>query len=145
MSDRICSTCPRPYASFVSEIVDIKVRPHRRIIHQNRYRKSSSCPQEKGIKTALPPPRLITKGKIGLSVWTEVMLFKYAHHLPLSRILDSWKDRGLSLSARMITPLFRPLYEAIAERGRTASFSQRTRPGTTLSIYHARTSGPGSP
>ena len=132
--DRICSTCHRPYAPFgseFSEILEIEVRPHRRIVHRNRYRKSCSCPQEKGIKTAPPPPRLIAKGKIGLSIWTEVMLFKYAHHLPLSRLLDSWEDRGLSLSAGTITsglkkivPLFRPLYEAIVERSRTASFSQ---------------------
>ena len=77
-----------------------------------------SCPQEKGIKTAPPPPRLVSKGKIGFSIWTEVLLFKYANHLPLSRLLDSWEERGLSLSAGTVTgglkkiaPIFRPLYE----------------------------------
>ena len=133
-SDRICPTCHKPYAPFgseTSEILEIEVRPHRRIIDRKRYRKSCSCPGEKGIKITPPPPRLIAKGKIGLSIGTEVLLFKYRHHLPLSRLLDSWEGRGLSLSAgtiagglKKIAPLFLPLYEAIVERSRTASFSQ---------------------
>ena len=68
---------------------------------------------------------------IGVSVWTEVLFFKYSLHLPLSRILESWADRGLSLSAgtivsglERIAPFFEPLYEALGTRSRTASFSQ---------------------
>ena len=133
-SDRICTTCHKPYAPFgseTSEILEIEVRPHRRIIHRGRYRKTCSCPGEKGIKTAPRPPRLVPKGMIGLSIWTEVLLFKFALHLPLSRLLASWEERGLSLSAGTITsglekiaPFFKPLYDAIVERSRTASFSQ---------------------
>lgn len=66
---------------------------------------------------------------IGVSVGTEVLFFKDS--LPLSRILESWEDRGLSLSAgtivsgpERIAPFFEPLYEALVARSRTASFSQ---------------------
>ena len=133
-SERVCAACRKPYAPFgseTSEILEVDVRPHRRIIHRNRYRKTCSCPQSKGIMTAPPPPRLLPKGMIGVSIWTDVLLFKYSHHLPLSRLLDSWEDRGLSLSAgtiasglKTIAHFFDPLYEALVERSRQASFSQ---------------------
>lgn len=132
--ERTCSVCHKSYAPFgseISEILEIDVRPHRRIVHRNRYRKTCSCPGEKGIRTAPPPPRLIPKGLLGISIWVEVLLFKFARHLPLSRLLLSWQERGLVLSPGTIAsglerfvPLLAPLQAALVRKSREASFSQ---------------------
>ena len=133
--ETVCSSCHKPYAPFgppeTSEILEIEVRPHRRVIHRTRYRKTCSCPEGKGIVTAPPPPRLIPKGMLGVSIWVEILFFKFFLHLPLSRLLADWNRRGLDLSLGTVTSgleriasFLEPFHEAIVRKSREASFSQ---------------------
>ncbi len=69
------------------------------------------------------PAKLIRKGKLGISVWVEILLHKYAFGIPVARQLQDFRLRGLTLSPgtvagglKFIQPLFEPVAEAIRER-----------------------------
>jgi transposase len=123
----LCSRCGQPFADFPgtedSEILEIEVRAHRRIIRRHRYRPTCSCAAYPGIVTAPPPPRLIPKSILGISIWVTVLLDKYLFYRPTYRLLEDWATLGLDLSLgtmtdglKRITPLFEPVYEALVKR-----------------------------
>ncbi len=69
------------------------------------------------------PAKLIRKGKLGISVWVEILLHKYAFGIPVARQLQDFHLRGLTLSPgtvagglKIIQPLFEPVAETIRER-----------------------------
>jgi transposase len=71
---------------------------------------------------APPPPRLIPNSALGLSIWVEVLLDKYAFHRPTYRLLAQWRLAGLDLALGTITdglqrllPLLEPVYEALRQ------------------------------
>jgi len=123
---RHCGCCGQPFVRFGSEdseILEVEVRAHRRVIRRPRYRPSCSCPGNKPILTAPPPPRVLPKSKIGVSLWAEILLDKYLLQRPTYRLLAAWRLHGLDLSLgtiidglRHLEPLFIPLYEALIER-----------------------------
>ena len=123
---RRCQCCGKPFVAFGSEdseILEINVRAHRRLIRRPRYRPSCSCPGNKPIVTAPPAPRVVPKSKIGVSLWVEILLDKYLLQRPTHRLLAAWRLHDLDLSPGTITdglqrlePLFTPLYEALIER-----------------------------
>jgi transposase len=126
---RHCACCGKPFVPFPgsddSEILEVAVRAHRRIIRRPRYRPTCSCPQNKPIVTAPPAPRVVPKSKIGVSLWVEILLDKYLLQRPTYRLLEAWRLHGLDLSLGTVTdglqrlePLFAPLYEALIERSR---------------------------
>ena len=130
-----CPSCQAPFASYGSpeeaEILEVTVRAHRRIVCRPRFRKTCSCVDTPKTTIAPPAPRLVPKGKLGISVWTTVLIDKFAYNRPTARLIKDLKDRGLSLAHGTITSglksfsdLFAPLYDKIVERSRTASFSQ---------------------
>jgi transposase len=78
------------------------------------------------VVTAPPPPKVIPKGILGVSVWVMILEHKFALYQPLYRILLELRGLGLDLSAGTVTgglekllPLFQPLYEALVEHNRT--------------------------
>lgn len=135
-SDRkCCPGCFRPFASYgspeTSEILEVEVRPHRRVIRRPRYRKTCSCPGTRSPVLAPPAPRLVPRGKLGISVWVWVLVDKFAFHRPTARLLKDLRLLGLPLSQgtvtdglRRLAPFFEPLYQAVVAKSRTASFSQ---------------------
>jgi transposase len=121
-----CHDCGRPLVAFSttddSEILEIEVKAHRRIIHRKKYRPSCSCPHTPRILTAAPAPRVIPKSIIGVSIWVMILLDKFLWGRPTERLLKSLQLHGLDLSLGTITdglqklePLFTPLYEAMIE------------------------------
>ena len=130
--------CPDCHAPFVlygppeeADILEITVRPHKRILRRPRYRKTCPCPGTPRIVIAPPAPRLVPRGKLGISVWVTVLTDKFLYNRPTFRLLKDLKDRALPLAQgtitdglTSITPLFEPVYEKIVEKSRTASFSQ---------------------
>ncbi|MBV8268917.1 MAG: transposase [Planctomycetaceae bacterium] len=73
--------------------------------------------------SAPPPPRLIPKGILGVSIWVTVLLDKYLFYRPTDRLWDDWATLGLDLSPGTLTdglkhlvPLFEPVYEALVKR-----------------------------
>jgi transposase len=96
-----CPRCGLALSSFPgtddSEVLEIEVRAYRRVIRRRRYRRNCDCVP--GIVTAPPPPRLIERGKFGVSVWVSVLLDKFLYGRPSQRLLHDLSDHGLNLSA----------------------------------------------
>ena len=73
--------------------------------------------------TAPPAPKLIPKGRYGISLFVEILLDKYFTYRPTERLLNSWRLLGLDLAPGTITDglrrleiLLRPIYEALEQR-----------------------------
>ncbi|MBF0231526.1 MAG: IS66 family transposase [Desulfamplus sp.] len=130
--EQCCSTCGLPFEAFSatedSEEIEIEVQAYRRKIRRKCYKKSCECPSTPLFITAPTPPKLIPKGKLGISVWVEILLSKYLYHQPTYRFVRQWEAQGLFLSQgtitgglRRLSPLLLPLYEAFCEQQLTES------------------------
>ena len=132
-SERVCPICGLPLTACgaeESEQIEIETVIYRRIIRRRRYQRSCSCPGPRTV-TAPTMPKLIPKGRLGVSMWVEILLDKYASQRPTERLLGSWRLLGLDLSAGTVTdglhrlePLFSGLYEALTARSRVSAFHQ---------------------
>jgi len=122
-----CSRCGQPFADFPgtedSTVLEINVRAHRRVVRRRRYRPTCSCTAHPGIVTAAPPPRLIPKSMLGISIWVTILLDKYLFYRPTYRLLEDWGTLGLDLSLGTVTdglkrlvPVLEPVYEALVKR-----------------------------
>lgn len=101
------------------EVLEIEVQAYRRIIRRKRYRPCCDCGCLPGIVTAPAPCRLIPHGKLGESVWVNILLSKFLYAQPTHRLLRDWRDQGLHISQGTVTdglkrlaPLFAPLVQA---------------------------------
>lgn len=123
LSSPCCPDCGQPMEVFPGtddcEIVEIEVRAYRRKVRRQRYRRGCRCTGHPRIVAAASPPRLIPRGKWGISIWVEALLDKFLYVRPSFRWLAHLEDLGVGLSAgtlcggfRQIAPLFVPLYEA---------------------------------
>jgi transposase len=126
-----CGTALVPSDTEDSEQVEIEVRAYRRRIRRRRYQRTCSCSDCPRTFTAAAPPKLIPKGVLGVSVWVEILLDKFASYRPTERLLAHWRLLGLDLAAGTVAgglerlePLFHPLYEAILKRNAAAAFAQ---------------------
>jgi transposase len=125
-----CSRCGQPFDDFPgtedSIILEVEVKAHRRVIRRRRYRPTCSCAAHPGIVTAPPPPRVIPKSILGVSIWVTLLLDKYLFYRPTYRLLADWDTHGLDLSMGTVTdglkhlvPLFEPIYEALVRRSQS--------------------------
>ena len=128
--------CPRcglaltPSDTEDSEQIEIEVRAYRRRIRRRRYQRTCACVNSPRTVTAPPAPKLIPKGLLGVSVWVEVLLDKYASYRPTERLLGHWQLLDFPVAAgtvagglQRLEPLFRPLYEAVLARNAQTSFA----------------------
>ena len=135
-----CSRCGQPFDDFPGTedaiILEVDVRAHRRVIRRRRYRPTCSCAAHPGIVVAPPPPRLIPKSILGVSIWVDLLLDKYLFYRPTYRCLADWATHGLDLSLgtitdglKRLTPLFEPVYEALVQhsQGQTLWHADETR------------------
>jgi transposase len=122
----VCPNCGQPLRlrsdTEDSEQIEINVHAYRRKIRRRRYERTCTCEGSRTL-TAPPPPKLIPKGRYGISVWVEILLDKYFTYRPTERLLASWRLLGLNLAAGTVTDglqrlevLLRPIYEAIKQR-----------------------------
>ena len=92
--ERVCPTCGAPTTpsdTEDSEQIEIEVRAYRRRIRRRRYQRTCNCPNCPRTRTAPPPPKLIPKGLLGVSVWVEILIGKFFSHMPVSRLLSAWE------------------------------------------------------
>ena len=125
-----CPNCGLALGDFPgtedSEVLEIEVQAYRRVIHRRRYRPLCDCGCVAGIVTAPPPPRLIERGKFGMSVWASVLLDKFLYGRPSHRLLQDLADHGLPMSPgtlagglQALAPLFEPLDQALVSKLRS--------------------------
>ncbi len=132
LDEAVCPHCGCPYQDdpFLgtedSELIEVKVRAYRRKIRRKKYRKSCQCQEIPGIITAAGPPKLIDKGKLGISVWVTVLLEKYLYQRPINRLLESFKDIEFDMAAgtigdglKKLAPLFEPVLREVIKKNQT--------------------------
>jgi transposase len=118
-----CPACGLPLTPMAGveshEVLEVEVRAYRRTIRRPRYRPGCRCGCVPGIVTAPPAPELIPRGKLGISVWVQVLLGKYLYGQPTYRLLRDWREQGMHVAQGTITdglqriaPLFEPLAPA---------------------------------
>jgi transposase len=124
-----CLHCGLPYEAFPrtedSEMIEIDVRAHRRIVRRKRYVPTCNCPHNPGIQTASREPKLIPKGRYGISVWTQVLLDKFLSFRSSHRLIAELATYGIGLppgtlagGLQRIAPMLTPLYLAIKQHCR---------------------------
>jgi len=130
----VCPDCGQPFVSHGytddSEEIEIEVGAYRRVIRRRRYRRTCTCDGPTTIM-APPAPKLIPKGRYGVSVWVEILLDKYFGYRPTERLLGSWRLLDLDLAPGTVTDglqrleiLLRPIYQALQERNRQGDLHQ---------------------
>jgi transposase len=126
-----CGAALSPSDTEDSEQIEIEVRAYRRRIRRRRYQRTCTCSNCPRTVTATPAPKLIPKGVLGVSVWVEILLDKFASHRPTERLLGQWQLLGLDVAAGTVSgglerlePLFQPLYDALLERNAASPFAQ---------------------
>jgi len=123
-NERTCSNCGLPFEDFPdtedSEIIEIDVRAHRRIVQRKKYIPACRCCPRPGIICAPAAARVVPKGIFGVSVWVTVLLDKYHFMRPTNRLLEDFRTHNLDLAQGTLTdglkamaPIFDPVYEAI--------------------------------
>jgi transposase len=126
-----CGAALGPSDTEDSEPIEIAVRADRRRIRRRRYQRTCPCKNGPRTLTAPPAPKLIPKGLLGVSVWVEILLDKFASHRPTERLLAQWRLLGLDVAAGTVAgglerlePLFQPLYDALLWRNAASPIAQ---------------------
>ena len=132
-SERVCPDCGlavKACGSEDSEQLEIEIIMYRRVIRRRRGQRTCSCPGRRTF-TAPPAPKLIPKSLLGVSVWVEILLDKFASYRPTQRLLEQWRLLGLDLAAGTVTdglrrlqPLLGPIMEALRKRNRQSHYKQ---------------------
>jgi transposase len=132
-AEQICPHCGLPLkacGSEDSEQLEIEITVYRRVIRRRRGQRTCGCPGPRTF-TAPPAPKLIPKSLLGVSVWVEILLDKFASYRPTQRLLEQWRLLGLDLAAGTVTdglqrlePLFGPIMETLLKRNRQSHYKQ---------------------
>ncbi len=130
----VCHRCGLPLrplsATEDAEQIEIEVSAYRRVIHRRRYRRTCTC-DGPITRTAPPPPKLISKGRYGISVWVEILLDKYFSYRPTERLLAALRLWGVDLAPGTVTDglkqlevLLRPIVAALKARNSAGDLHQ---------------------
>jgi transposase len=130
----VCPCCGLPLRPLSdtedAEQIEIEVSAYRRVIRRRRYRRTCTCEGSITL-TAPPPPKLIPKGRYGISVWVEILLDKYFSYRPTERLLASLRLWGLDLAPgtvndglKQLEVLLRPIDEALKARNSAGDLHQ---------------------
>jgi transposase len=128
-----CPECGQPLkacGSEDSEQLEIETLVYRRVIRRQRCQRTCGCPGPRTV-TASPASKLIPKSLLGVSVWVEILLDKFASYRPTQRLLEQWRLLGMDLAAGTVTdglqrlePLLKPILEALLQRNRQSHYKQ---------------------
>lgn len=124
-----CPRCGKPFKPFEgtedSEQIEWEVRIYRKVYKRARYKPTCECGVVPGIVRAPVVAKVIPKGMFTTGFWARLIIEKYYHQVPLSRIQQKLKMEGLNVSTgtftgglQRLSGLLEPLYEGILERMR---------------------------
>jgi transposase len=125
--DRRCPICAKAYAAHTrtedSRIIEVEVKAHVRLIKRKMYTQACDCEGVAGVVTAPAAARLVAKGCVGISVWTEVLLNKYLFSRATYNLCTDYAYRGLPIAPgtltgglKQIAPLFEPLVGELVDK-----------------------------
>jgi transposase len=144
--ERVCPHCGLPLLACGTEAADqieIDIIVYRRVTQRRRYQRKCSCPGQR-TWTAPQVPKLIPKGRLGVSVWVEILLDKFASYRPTERLLQHWQLLGLDLAPgtvadglRRLEPLVQPIQEALCARQRQSVLTAADETRWLVFIEHA--------
>ena len=100
-AEQVCPDCGRPLKACGtedSEQLEIEIIVYRRVIRRQRGQRTCGCPGPRTV-TAPPAAKLLPKSLLGVSVWVEILLDKFASYRPTQRLLEQWRLLGLDLAA----------------------------------------------
>jgi transposase len=113
-----------------SEQLEIETIVYRSVIRRRRGQRTCGCPGPRTV-TAPPAPKLLPKSLLGISVWVDILLDKFASYRPTQRLLEQWQLLEMDLAAGTVTdglqrlePLFGPIMEALLKRNRQSHYKQ---------------------
>ena len=99
--DPTCPQCGLPLHSMPgtegSEVVEIEVKAYVRKIERKRYTPQCDCGACSAIVCAPLAPKIIPKGKFGISVWRTVLLDKCLYGRPSERLLQDLVVRSIKI------------------------------------------------
>ena len=122
-----CSKCQKPWGKIgeeTSEYLDYVPASYKVIqIVRPKYAPACDC-EEGGVVVADVPPRPIEKGKAGPGVLANVVVSKYADHLPLTRQSEILARLGIEISrqtlcdwvrqvAILLAPILQVMWESV--------------------------------
>ena len=122
--DRVCPSCGLPCQAVSGtddcEVLESVVQAVVRRFRRARHARSCQCPESPPMITAAPPERVIPKGLLGVSVWTQILLQKYLHSRSTGNLLTEMGHQGMPLSPgtvcdglKRLSVLFQPLFEEL--------------------------------
>jgi transposase len=126
-ADKYCPCCGLPYellnTTEDSEILEvINVSAYKRVIKRNKYKRCCQCKNLPRLITAPLPKKLLPKSKIGVSIWSLLLIQKYEYQCPVYRELKQLEATGISLAMgtvidgfKKLVPLLSPIYDGIVE------------------------------
>ena len=124
---RLCPCCKAPYtdmgATEECEILEVEVQAYVRHIMRKKYRRTCNSPSQGVILTAAHVSKVLSKSRLGNSVWIHCLLQKFWHSQPLHRVVQGLSSHGLSIPLGTIVggffrlkPLLKRLYQRIVEK-----------------------------
>ncbi len=132
-AQRVCSCCGEPLLEGIleDEIVyckEIVVKTHVRHIRKERMVRRCRCVEGSRLVTAQVVGPLFPGSQLGVSVWVELLLSRYAEYLPMRRALIRQERLGCQIPAGTVSSsqprlleLFEPIEKAIATRNRAGT------------------------
>jgi len=137
--ERCCTDCGAPFVELSwtedSQEIDIRIIVVRILHKRKMYKRTCTCPDQRGLVAAPPPPKLIPKGLFTIGFWVYVILQKFLLQRPLARVRQELVlyglihsedgSPGLSLGTltgglKRIAELVQPLYVMILAQTREA-------------------------
>ena len=129
-ADCHCPCCGKLYwenGSHDSEVIELQVRAHTRVIRRNRFLRACTCSSSPREVSAPALPRLFTNTPYGISFRVCFLFERYVCHRPVNQVAAWMCGQGLSVSAGTLAssiprflPLFAPLSEAVLDRQRAS-------------------------
>lgn len=99
---RICPVCGCEMKTLgFTSCEHIDVIPARLIVVE-RLDETVACEHDDGIASAAPPPQLIPRGKLGLTLVVEALADKYVEHLPIERQCLRFERAGVAIAPQTL-------------------------------------------
>lgn len=99
---RICPVCGCEMKTLgFTSCEHIDVVPAR-IVVVERLDETVACEHDESIASAAPPPQLIPRGKLGLTLIIEALADKYLEHLPIERQCLRFERAGVSIAPQTL-------------------------------------------